>query len=172
MIMCRGKNLLPPHNLKLIYYGHIYSHMSYCISIWGSMANIELLSKIRTEQNKCIKLLSRTDPLNTTYKKYRILKLDDVIDLELKKFGYKLYHNLLPINLLHELRTDSDGHTLVKQHCYNTRNKKLLNLPKFNKKTYQNSFLVQSIKKFSELPTELKKSINIEQFTRKVKKSY
>ena len=100
MLMCRGKNLLPPHNLKLIYYGHIYNHMSYCISIWGSMANNELLSKIRTEQNKCIKLLSRTDPLNTTYKKYRILKLDDVIDLELKKFGYKLYHNLLPSNLL------------------------------------------------------------------------
>ena len=172
MLMCRGKNLLPPHNLKLIYYGHIYSHMSYCISIWGSMANNELLSKIRTEQNKCIKLLSRTDPLNTTYKKYRILKLDDVIDLELKKFGYKLYHNLLPSNLLHELKTDSDGCTLAKQHCYHTRNEKVLNLPRFNKKTYQNSFLVQSIKKFSELPTDLKNSINIKQFTRQVKKNY
>ena len=170
MLMCRGKNLLPPHNLKLIYYGHIYSHMSYCISIWGSMANNELLSKIRTEQNKCVKLLSRTDPLNTTYKKYRILKLDDVIDLELKKFGYKLYHNLLPSNLLHELRTDSDGRTLAKQHCYNTRNKKVLNLPRFNKKTYQNSLLVQSIKKFSELPTDLKNSSNIEQFTRQSRK--
>ena len=117
-------------------------------------------------------MLSRTDPLNTTYKKYRILKLDDVIDLELKKFGDKLYHNLLPSNLLHELKTDSDGRTLAKQHCYNTRNKKILKLPRFNKKTYQNSFLVQSIKKFSKLPTELKNSINIEQFTRKVKKSY
>ena len=172
MLMCRGINLLPPHNLKLIYYGHIYSHMSYCISIWGSMANNELLSKIRTEQNKCVKLLSRTDPLNTIYKKYRILKLDDVINLELKKSGYKLCHNLLPSNLLRELRTDSVQRTLAKQHCYNTRNKKVLNLPRFNKKTYQNSFLVQSIKKFSELPTELKNSINIEQFTRKVKKSY
>ena len=172
MLMCRGKKLLPPHNLKLIYYGHIYSHMSYCISIWGSMANNELLSKIRTEQNKCIKLLCRTDPLKTTYKKYRILKLDDVIDLELNKFGYKLYHNSLPSNLLHELRTDYEGRTLAKQHCYNTRNKKVLNLPRFNKKTYQNSFLVQSIKKFSELPIDLKNSINIEQFKRQVKKSY
>ena len=170
--MCRGKKLLAPHNLKLIYYGHIYSHMSYCISIWGSIANNDLLSKIRTEQNKCIKLLCRTDPLKTTYKKYRILKLDDVIDLELKKFGYKLYHNSLPSNLLHELRTDYEGRTLAKQHCYNTRNKKVLNLPRFNKKIYQNSFLVQSIKKFSELPNDLKNITNIEQFTRQVKKSY
>ena len=172
VLMCRGKKLLPPHNLKLIYYGHIYSHMSYCIGIWGSMANNDLLSKIRTEQNKCIRLLCRTDPLKTTYKKYRILKLDDVIDLELKKFGYKLYHNSLPGNLLQELRTDYDGCTLAKQHCYNTRNKKVLNLPRFNKKIYQNSFLVQSIKKFSELPIKLKNIPNIVQFTRQVKKTY
>ena len=170
--MCRGKNLLPPHNLKLIYYGHIYSHMSYCISIWGSMASDELLSKIRIEQNKCVKLLNRTDPLNIIYKNHRILKLDDVIDLELKKFGYKLYHNLLPTNLLHELKTDSNGCTLEKRHCYNTRNKKILNLPRFNRKTYQNSFLVQGIKKFSELSNELKDSINIDQFTSRVKKTY
>ena len=118
--------------------------MSYCISIWGSMANNDLLSKIRTEQNKCIKLLCRTDPLKTTYKKYRILKLDDVIDLELKKFGYKLYHNSLPSNLLHELRTDYEGRTLVKQHCYNTRNKKVLNLPRFNKKYTKIAFLCKA----------------------------
>ena len=72
----------------------------------------------------------------------------------MKKLGYKLYHNSLPSNLLHELRTDYEGRTLAKQHCYNTRNKKVLNLPRFNKKIYKNSFLVQSIKKFSELPTE------------------
>ena len=64
VLMCRGKNLLPPHNLKLLYYGHIYSHMSYCLAIWGSMAKEDLLSKIRAEQNKCIKLLNRTSPLN------------------------------------------------------------------------------------------------------------
>ena len=70
VLMCRGKNLLPSHNLKLLYYGHIYSHMSYCVAIWGSMAKEDLLSKIRVEQNKCIKLLNRTSPLNDIYKNY------------------------------------------------------------------------------------------------------
>ena len=64
------------------------------------MANEDLLSKIRVEQNKCVKLLNRTSPLNDLYKNYRILKLDEVIDLELKKFGYKLYKNLLLKNFV------------------------------------------------------------------------
>ena len=98
----------------MLYYGHIYSHMSYCVSIWGSMANEDFLSKIRVEQNKYVKLLNRTSPLNDLYKNYRILKLDDVIDLELKKFGYKVYKNLLPKNLLHELKTNSKGYSLEK----------------------------------------------------------
>ena len=60
----------------------------------------------------------------------------------------------------------------MKKHAYNTRNKKDLNLPRFNKKSYQNSFLVQSLKKFSNLPVELKESSNINQFTFGVKKTY
>ena len=89
------------------------------------MANEDLLSKIRVEQNKCVKLLNRTSPLNDLYKNYRILKLDEVIDLELKKFGYKVYKNLLLKNLLHELKTNSKGYSLEKKHSYNTRNKKI-----------------------------------------------
>ena len=140
ILMCRGNNLLPSHNLKLLYYGHIYSHISYCIAIWGSMTNESLLAKIRVEQNKCVKLLNRTSPLDNLYKNYRILKLDEVIDLELKKFGYKVYRNLLPKNLLHEVRTDSKGSSLTKTHSYNTRNKNNLNLPMSSRKTHYNSF--------------------------------
>ena len=84
--------------------------------------------KLRVEQNKCVKLLNRTSPLDNLYKNYRILKLDEVIDLEFKKFGYKVYRNLLPKNLLHEVRTDLKGSSLTKNHSYNTRNKNKLKL--------------------------------------------
>ena len=126
--------------------------MSYCVAIWGSMTNECLLAKIRVEQNKCVKLLNRTSPLNNLYKNYRILKLDEVIDLELKKFGYKVYKNLLPKTLLHEVRTDSKGSSLSKNHSYNTRNKNDLNLPMSSRKIYYNSFLVQSLKNSQPCP--------------------
>ena len=72
----QGKKSITPANLKLLYYGHIYSHMSYCVAIWGNMAKEELLGKIHVEQNKCVRLLSKTCPHNEIYKKHKILKLD------------------------------------------------------------------------------------------------
>ena len=35
ILMCRGKNLLPSHNLKSLYYGHIYSHFFILYSHMG-----------------------------------------------------------------------------------------------------------------------------------------
>ena len=40
-MLCRGKNLLNPHGLKMLYYAQFYSHLSYCIVLWGSMITSE-----------------------------------------------------------------------------------------------------------------------------------
>ena len=45
-LLCRGKNLLTNHGLKMLYYAQIFSHMTYCIVVWGSMASEQLLLKI------------------------------------------------------------------------------------------------------------------------------
>ena len=63
--------------------------MTYCIVVWGSMASEHLLSKLQVEQNKCIKLLNSLLRLTEIYNEYNILMVDKVIDLELKKLGYK-----------------------------------------------------------------------------------
>ena len=36
-MLYRTSNILPTHAKKNLYYGHIYSHLSYCISTWGPM---------------------------------------------------------------------------------------------------------------------------------------
>ena len=76
----------------------------------GSMINEELLELlVRREQNKCITLLHKTMPVNEIYKKYTILQLDELINLELKKLSYKANANQLPSNFLSAIRTGSDG---------------------------------------------------------------
>ena len=42
---------------KLIYYAHIYSHISYCIVVWGNMLSKQELKKLQKLQNKCIDLV-------------------------------------------------------------------------------------------------------------------
>ena len=56
-LMSRGQNMLSKHGLKAVYYTHIYSHMIYCISVWGRMASSDLLTKFPTQQNCCMQIL-------------------------------------------------------------------------------------------------------------------
>ena len=37
-----------------IYNGHIYSHLSYCLVVWGSMLNAECRDKLYKAQKACI----------------------------------------------------------------------------------------------------------------------
>ena len=135
------------------------------------MITEELLLKIRVQQNKCVNMLCKTKHLAEIYQNYKILTLDELIDLELKKLGYKVFQ-LLPINLLNAIKTNSKGTSLEKKHNYNTRNKKEPNLLQFNKRNYQKGFLVQCLKNFSKLPKQTKEITNIRQFTKRIKKTY
>ena len=45
-LLCKSKNLLNVHGMKVLYYAQIYSHLSYCIVLWGSMLSVELRRKL------------------------------------------------------------------------------------------------------------------------------
>ena len=123
-LLSRGHSLLSKHGLKNVYYGHFFSHMSYCISIWGSMISSDLLSKLRTQQNHCIRILDTRLSVTELYKKYKILNIDNVIDLELCKLEFKLNNDILPVNLLTSLKGDARGKTLEKNTIITQETKK------------------------------------------------
>ena len=56
-LLCRSKTLLNVHGMKMLYYAQIYSHLSYCFVLWGSMLSAELRRKLCVLQNKCVKLV-------------------------------------------------------------------------------------------------------------------
>ena len=116
-LLCRSKKLLNVHGMKILYYALIYSHLSYCIVLWGSMLSAESTRKLCTLQNKCVKLVDLSKTINQIYKQYRILKIADIIDLEQKKLGHKLIHGELPKNLEKLMMTNSTGCPLKKQNA-------------------------------------------------------
>ena len=133
------------------------------------MISSELLCKLRTKQNHSIHILDTRLSLTDLYKKYKILNIDNVVDLELCKLGFKLNNDMLPVNLLTSLKGDARSKTLEKKHNYNTRNKKELNLPMTDNSKYHNNFLVQAIKCYSALPQTLKDCTT---FLNKLKNDY
>ena len=113
-------NLLTPSSKKLIYYGHIHSHLTYCLLVWGGTCKKSDLVRLTRTQNKCVKLIDPALSLPRIYNKHKILKFTELIHLEEIKFGFKQINKLLPTKLQHIVDHDHCGHTLNKKHAYNT----------------------------------------------------
>ena len=166
------KNLFNEHALKTIYHAHIQSHLNYGLLIWGSMITKDKLQCLQLIQDKCINLITKTDTLDHKYKKLRIKKLPKQIKLQEIKVGYRLVNNLLPNKISQQILSDSNKKSLVKTHSYNTRSKKIPNLPKVNKTVYLNSYLYQCIEQFMLLPVKLRNKSTLSSFLTNYKNNY
>ena len=122
--------------------------------------------KIQKCMDKCLNLITHTTPSKDNYMKEKILTLNQLIELENCKLGYKLHHNTLPMKLANNIRTDSKNRTLTKKHRYNTRKRGLYNLPMATSKLYHNSYLCKSIKCFNTLPPTIRNKLNYKTFVR------
>ena len=144
-----GKNMLNTNAKKLIYYGHIHSHLCYCLIVWGGMCKKMDLNRLQKAQNSCIKLLDPKQTVDMNYINNNIMTIPQLIKLEEIKLGYKITNKLLPTNLQSLLDTDQKGYALNKNHAYNTRKKRIPNQPRVSTKTYTQSFLNKGISSYS-----------------------
>ena len=133
------------------------------------MFNQSTINKIQKIMNTCFKLITGQTPTPENFKKEKMLRLQDLIQMENRKLGYKLEKNLLPLNLHKLLWTDSKNKTLQKTHHYNTRDKYLPKLPKVTNTNYQRGFQFQSIKDYESTPVEIRNSSTLNSFVRKLK---
>ena len=117
-----SKNILTEHAKRIVYFAQIYSVLTYGIVVWGTMINNTRLNELQQAQNNCVSQLDTTLQLPDIYKKYQILRVKEIIQLEQWKLAYKLVNNLLPESLASQLVTDPDKKCLLKAHKYSTRN--------------------------------------------------
>ena len=164
-----SQKYLPPSTKVMVYYAHIYSHLSYCIRIWGNMISKAQIKQLQTEQNKCAKLIKPYSLTNEIFKEYGLAKIEQIIQIENCKLGYNIDKKLVPTALYKVITEDSKGKTLIKTHTYGTRNKAMPNIPRVGTNKYKTSFLNKGIKEFCGLPQELKNIENWPKFKSKLK---
>ena len=133
------------------------------------MINQSQLNRLQKLQDKAMHLLGQSKDTNSIYLDYKIPNLGKLIRIEQLKFAYRMINDVLPVNLAKLVRTDHKGSTLLKTHKYSTRFKTEPNLPATKSSQYHSSFLHQSIKVFSTLPTHMKNMTNLKAFVRAIK---
>ena len=93
-----SKKFLNENNLVKLYYAHVYSHIKYGITAWGSMSRRSQLSSIYGIQKSCIKLICKQPKATNILellKRHKLLKIEDIVELEMGKFRYRLANNIL-----------------------------------------------------------------------------
>ena len=161
-----GKNFMNVQCKKLVYYGHLQSHIAYCLSVWGNNVTAGTLTKLNKTQSKCVSLISRHKSMSNL----GILSVTKLIELENMKFGYKLLSKELPVEILNCTINDHNGKTLAKQHGYNTRNKNIPNIPLVKNNKYRSSIFCKGSMAFLHLPENIKNIKNYSCFVRACKK--
>ena len=154
-LLKRGKNLLSIHAKRLVYYAHLQSHVTYCLSVWGNLICNTTIAKLQ----KCLLKSCLHVVKSKSMTQMRILTIQNLINLENYKFGYKLVNGLLPTSVQSCVVTDPQGKSLNHSHNYSTRNKGLPNLPKGKPTKYLNSILCQGPKKFAELDCDIRNKL-------------
>ena len=113
--MCRLKNYLPVHILRLLYNSLVLPYLQYGILTWGfKIGRIEKLQKWAVRIITCSKYNAHTEPL---FKMLNLLKVSDMLTLNLLKIYYKYKNQSLPFYVMN-MFTDA-----IEPHDYNLRNK-------------------------------------------------
>ena len=163
--LVRLRKFVNLNTLKMVYYSLVYSHIQYCISIWGSAAKTNLYN-IETLQRQSLRIIcfkpyrALTDLI---FKTLRILKVCDIHKLQLGKLMFCYNKNL---------HNREENLTQVSQtHNYNTRIATQNNYYQPERRTSlgQQAFSYIGPSLWRTIPLDIKKSANLNIFKIKYK---
>ena len=105
-----ARNLISKANMQLLYYAHVYSHLMYGLTSWGSMISKKDLNLIAKTQTKCISIINgeKAPSDQMMYKELQLVRFEDMIRTELIKLGFKITSKILPNPLIFAFEQDGD----------------------------------------------------------------
>ena len=124
---------------------------------------------IQKQLAKCWQIIA-TGKIIEKDREMTFLTFKNVVTLENLKMGYKIQTGQVPIRLANMISCDNNNKPLKKSHTYQTREKKLLNIPRHNTDTYHKSFLISITRDYSTLPHDITKMSSLSTFVNHCKK--
>ena len=124
-ILSKLKHYLPQRILKILYQTLVLPHITYCSIIWSGTRDANL-NPLFILQKKAIRQISNAAPRDHTsplFKNLTLLKVNDIINVNIATFAYKSWNGLLPYAFHNYLISNSNLHhyntrTVTNAHCY------------------------------------------------------
>ena len=152
------RDYLPIPALLSLYYALIYPYLNYCILIWGGACTSHLRPLV-VLQKRAVRVISKSSYLahtNELFRKYEILKLDDIYRYRL---GICAFSN-----------KDELFAAYQRDHSYETRGRSLLR-PSFQRlKSTQNSLSYRLPETWNNIPMHVKTSNSLVRFKKLYKR--
>ena len=161
------KNIIPKRIMRTLYHSLFYSHLMYGLFLWGPSMLSCNKNKLFKAQKKAIRIISgaqynaNTDAL---FVDLNLLKLADMVDLEMLKLMYLFSKNALPQNMVSVFTVNRLTHN------YNTRFRNDPQIMQRNYSILDRSFLCRAPAMWANLPLDIRSCPTISSFKRNVKK--
>ena len=133
------------------------------------MINKRQLNDLMKIQKACVRIICKkpsTYNSNILFEQEHIPTLQNLIDLEAAKFGYKISHNLVP----KPIQNIMNAKGWKKTHTYHTHNKATPNIQRHQSTRFNRSFLCRSISSCTNLPEDLKQTKSYKNFCTRAKR--
>lgn len=164
-LIYRLKNTVDTSILKILYFAYFHSHLSYMCGFWTLVSNQQLINRVKTLQNSCLKYLLSLDRRHPTEDLYHRAKITPVEGLGRIQRATQFYLHISgkrPFNT--SLKYNKD------KHSYSTRHANDLAIPAIHSKKYGHlSFLYQSSVLYNSLPNSIKNSNSVSVFKKSIK---
>lgn len=163
----RTKHIISRSHRKTLYDSLVHSYISYGIVLWGSTYSSNL-QKIRICQKKALRCIygsvynAHTDPL---FRDSKILKFDDLYQLEVGKLIYDALHEFLPKPLIHVFKPNTTVH------AHHTRQKDNPHIHVRRTVVAKNSLVHRAPQIWSKIPMNIREKTTRNIFKRTLKKS-
>ena len=149
MLLVNSKHLLPTDALRKIYFADKYTHLTYSLVVWDSMihkSSYNSLYKLQKEWLKRVAKVPKSSCVEPISDSLKLIRFSDLIEIELKKLGYKITHKVLPEPLI-ELFQINGGR---KMHRYDTCQKSIPNVQNHSTLLFNRSFLCKCLSLYSK----------------------
>ena len=153
------RDFLPTYILKKLYYAHVFPHLNYCNVIWANTYQTHLNPLIIIHK-RIIRNIAKAEFLQHTepiFKSLKILNIENIRKLNLAMSMFK------QINY-----NEYDLALMTPDHDHFTRHRNLLTIPPHRTTLITNSFIVQSVKLWNQIPPSIKTAQSIISFKSKV----